>query len=224
MKILVADDHAESCRLLGLILENLGYEVVMANDGLRAWELLQGPEAPRLAILDWMMPGVDGVTLCRQLRESLGGTSFYLILLTGRGEKEDLVAGLEAGADDYLLKPVNMDELGARIRVGVRTLGLQEALASRVRELEAALAHIEVLHGILPICMYCKRIRDDQDYWQQVEAYISAHSDARFSHSICPDCYEQIARPALDELRRAARPDASSGSRPDCSATLCPGG
>src|SRR5207237_6416573 len=105
-----------------------------------------------------------------------------------------IVTGLTAGADDYIVKPFQRDELHARVRVGERLLELQATLADRVKELEAALARVKLLHGLLPICSYCKKVRDDQNYWQQVESYISAHSGVQFSHGICPGCYESLMK------------------------------
>jgi sigma-B regulation protein RsbU (phosphoserine phosphatase) len=129
----------------------------------------------------------------------------YLILLTAKGGREDLVTGLEAGANDYVTKPFNREELRARVQVGVRMVELQQSLADRVKALEEALARVKQLQGLLPICSYCKKIRDDQNYWQQVESYIAEHSQAQFSHSICPDCYEKLVKPELDQLRRQQR-------------------
>jgi len=202
MRVLIAEDDPISRRLLEATLAKWGYEVIVTADGTQAWEALQRGEAPRLAILDWMMPGMDGVEVCRRVRAAPSPTPPYLILLTAKVRGEDTVAGLESGADDYITKPFDRDELRARVQVGVRMVGLQQALADRVQALQDALARIRVLQGLLPICTYCKKIRDDRNYWQQVDGYISAHSDAQFSHSICPDCYERVVRPELDQLRR----------------------
>jgi response regulator RpfG family c-di-GMP phosphodiesterase len=136
------------------------------------------------------------------VRASEYGTSFYLLVLTARGEKSDIVAALDSGADDYIIKPYHSGELRARVRVGERILSLQASLNDRVSELEEALGQVRALEGILPICCYCKRIRDDQNYWQQVESYISQHSQAQFSHGICPGCWEAVIKPELEgELR-----------------------
>ena len=205
MKVLIAEDDTVSRRLLEATLMRWGYEVVVASDGVEAWEALQGDDAPSLAILDWMMPGMDGLELCRRIRKMPNSTPPYLILLTAKGRRADLVTGLEAGANDYVTKPFNREELRARVQVGVRMVELQQNLADRVKALEEALARVKQLQGLLPICSYCKKIRDDQNYWQQVESYIAEHSQAQFSHSICPDCYEKLVKPELDQLRRQQR-------------------
>ena len=110
--------------------------------------------------------------------------------------------GLDAGADDYLAKPFDRNELRARVQVGVRVVELQRHLAEHIKELETALSQVKQLQGILPICSYCKKIRDDQNYWQRVESYISDHSEAEFSHSICPSCYEDVVKPELEMHKR----------------------
>lgn len=202
MKILIAEDDPVSRRLLEVTLIKWGYEVVAAKDGDEAWRLLQAEDAPLLAILDWMMPGRDGVDLCREARQTPTLLSVYIILLTAKGRQEDIVAGLDAGANDYLTKPFDPQELQARLQVGARVVHLQTELARRVKELETALAQVKQLEGYLPICSYCKKVRDDEDYWQQIESYIEAHSEALFTHSVCPDCYEQYIEPELEALRR----------------------
>ena len=178
MRILIADDDRMSTMMLSRILEKWGFEVVVTHDGEAAWAQIAGATPPALAIVDWMMPGVDGIELCRRLRAAPLPTPVYVILLTSRTSRQDLVAGLEAGADDYLTKPFDPDELRARIHVGQRTLAL--------------IANIKRLSGLLPICSYCKRIRSDQNYWEQVESYITEHTEARFSHGICPTCLEKV--------------------------------
>ena len=203
MRILIAEDDAVSRRLLEALLTRWGYEVTVACDGEEAWRLLQREDAPHLAILDWMMPFMGGLEICRKVREVDHPSPAYLILLTARTGSEDVVQGLETGANDYVTKPFHREELRARVQVGVRVVELQVSLAERVRELEEALANVKQLQGLLPICSYCKRIRADQNYWQQVEGYISEHSEAVFSHGICPDCFEKFVKPELNKLKSA---------------------
>jgi len=202
VRVLIAEDDPISCRLLEATLARWGYGVEVTRDGVEAWEALQAVQAPSLAIIDWMMPGLDGVEVCRRVRAMSRPLPTYLILLTGKGRREDVVMGLEAGADDYVVKPFDREELRARVQVGVRMITLQQHLAERVQALEDALARVKQLQGLLPICAYCKKIRNDRNYWQQVESYIIEHSAAQFTHGICPDCYQNIVRPELEKLRR----------------------
>ena len=178
MRILIADDDRASTMMLRRTLEGWGFDVVVAHDGTAAWQRIAGDEPPSMAIIDWMMPGLDGITLCRRLRAASGRPPLYVILLTARTSRKDLVAGLEAGADDYLTKPFDPDELRARIHVGQRTLGL--------------IADVRRLTGLLPICSYCKRIRSDEDYWEQIESYLADHTSAVFSHGVCPSCLANV--------------------------------
>lgn len=200
-KILVAEDDPVIRRSTMATLAKDGYELVEVADGTEAWRELEKPGGPNLAILDWMMPGLDGLDLCRGLRGRNKGTQTYIILLTSKRESDDIVTGLEAGADDYIVKPFQADELRARVRAGIRILELQEGLARRVADLEQALAEIKQLQGLLPICSYCKKIRDDENYWHQVEEYISRHSGVKFSHGICPHCFDQEMAPQLEALK-----------------------
>ena len=177
-----------------------GHEVVVANDGEQAWAGFQkDPDIP-LAVLDWNMPGLTGPELCQKVRQIQTQQPPYLILLTSRDSREDIVSGLQAGANDYVTKPFDFDELRARMQVGERVVRLQRSLAERVKELEEALVKVKMLQGLLPICLYCKKIRDDQNYWQQLDKYITEHSEAKFSHGICPDCYEKVVKPELDKF------------------------
>jgi len=196
MKILIAEDDPVSRCFLEVALSKWDYEVISTCDGNEAWEVFQR-ESPPIAILDWMMPGLDGAELCRRIRSLETPFAPYLILLTAKSEKEDVVAGLEAGADDYITKPFSRQELRARIEVGLRIGELQKSLAARIGELENALSRVKQLQGLLPICSYCKKIRSDHDYWEQVDTYITKHSEVLFSHSICPACYESVVEPQL---------------------------
>ena len=200
LTVLVADDDPASRRVVVAMLRKAGYEVVQAADGSQAWDVLQQDDAPQLAVLDWMMPGMDGTEVCRRVRQAPTDTPPYMILLTSRGTKVDIIDGLKAGANDHVTKPADEGELLARVHVGERVIELQHALADRVARLEEALHKVQQLQGLLPICAYCKRIRDDGNYWQQVESYIADHTDVQFSHSICPDCYERVVKPELDSL------------------------
>jgi phosphoserine phosphatase RsbU/P len=192
MKVLIAEDDPVSRRLLQAALIKWGYEVTVTSNGREAWEALQTREVPSLLVLDWLMPEMDGVEVCRQARQVPALKSAYILLLTSRGSKEDIVKGLEAGADDYVTKPFDHGELRARVQVGSRVVQLQSVLADRVQELEEAIASVKTLQGLLPICCYCKKIRDDGNYWHRVESYISGHANVRFSHGICPDCSDKL--------------------------------
>jgi DNA-binding response OmpR family regulator len=205
MRVLIAEDDAVARRLLQGMLTKWGYEVVVASDGSEALFRFQQPDAPTLAVLDWQMPGMSGVEVCRQVRATEMSRRSYILILTSKGSKADIVAGLEGGADDYLTKPFDHEELRARLHVGVRILQLQSELADRVHQLETALANVRLLQGLLPICCYCKKVRNDSNYWQQVETYIMEHSSAQFSHGICPDCYESVVKPELESLRNKDR-------------------
>jgi DNA-binding response OmpR family regulator len=203
MKVLVAEDDAVSRRLVEVLVKGWRHEVVSVADGLAAWEALERFEkeqCPAVAILDWMMPKMDGVEVCRKVRDSQRLTPLHLILLTARGSKEDIIAGLGAGADDYLTKPVWKEGLRARLQVGMRIVELQSSLAGRIRDLEAALSKVKQLQGLLPICSYCKKVRNDQNYWQQVDLYVTQHSEAQFSHGICPSCFDRFVTPELAKL------------------------
>ncbi len=198
MRILVAEDELIIRTLVGDVLRKSDFDVVKVSNGAEAWEAMQTSDAPPLAILDWMMPELDGLEVVRRIRARTTNRPPYLILLTARDSKVDLVAGLQAGANDYVSKPFDPRELLARVAVGRRMVELQETLAARIEELGQALEEIKTLRGILPICASCKKIRDDQGYWQQVEVYVHDHTDAQFSHGLCPECIRKLY-PDMDE-------------------------
>ena len=197
MRILVAEDDAVTRKILEVTLGRLRFDVIAAADGNAAWhalETLKGKDAPELVVLDWMMPGLEGIEICRRLRTTPGFELVYIILLTSRDSKEDLAYGLAAGANDYIAKPFDSVELESRVRVGERMVKLQRSLAARVTELEAALAHVSKLQGLLPICSYCKKVRNETNYWEQVDSYLSSHSDLKLTHGICPQCLEKVMK------------------------------
>ncbi|MCU0858144.1 MAG: response regulator [Pontiellaceae bacterium] len=198
MRVLIAEDEKVSRMRLDRSLKEWGFDVEAVSDGQAAWERLCSSDPPRLCIIDWLMPVIEGPELCRRVREKFPEESFYLIMLTARDGVDDLIEGLGSGADDYVAKPFVGRELHSRINVGVRVLGLSQMLAKKMHQLEAALEDVKQLRGLLPICSYCNKIRNDQDYWEQVDSYIGRHSNVSFSHSICPSCYEKYVKPMLE--------------------------
>jgi sigma-B regulation protein RsbU (phosphoserine phosphatase) len=190
MRALVADDDRAAAAIVTRSLASWGFTATVAHDGERAWDMIQADPAPSLVLVDWEMPGLDGPEICRRIRNLPGRAHLYVLLLTARSSQADVVAGLDAGADDYIIKPVDPAELRARLQVGARVVALQERLAEKVKELETSLARVKQLGGLLPICCYCKSIRNDQNYWERVEVFVTEHSNAKFTHGICPSCYE----------------------------------
>lgn len=187
MDILIAEDDRMSRLLLRETLTNLGHAVYSMADGAEARDALRQRHFP-LVISDWIMPGCTGLDLCRLVRSRGDEKYTYVMLLTAVGGKDNYLAAMEAGIDDYIAKPLDRDQLVARLRVAERTLSLQRA--------------VRALEGLIPICSYCKSVRDDRDYWQQVDAYITSRTQAVFSHGICPKCYEEHVKPQLDALSR----------------------
>ncbi len=147
MKILVAEDDFASRLILQVVLEKWKYDVISVSDGSEAWEILQKNDAPPIAILDWEMPELDGVGVCSRVKELNRANPIYVIILTGRNTKEDIVKGLDAGADDYVTKPFDENELRARIRVAERMVTIQESLTETVEELRQALELVNSLQG-----------------------------------------------------------------------------
>lgn len=192
VKILAVEDDSVARAVLQAALRRLGHEVIVADTGEAAWELLQS-EGVRVVVSDWMMPGIDGLELCRRVRARDTADYVYFILLTARdATSENQTAAADAGVDDFLSKPLDFPELWMRVRVAERIL----RYTTQVRQLEE----------LLPICPYCKKIRDDGNYWQQIEAYISERTGSDFSHSVCPDCYTGVILPQLEQLKVDAKP------------------
>lgn len=192
IRVLIADDDRVAATLLARTLEKWGLQVVAVENGDAAWRAIELDPTISLVVLDWCMPGLDGPEVCRRIRAEVSRAHLHVLLLTAREGRSDIVEGLEAGADDYLRKPFDPDVLRARIGVGLRVLKLRERLSDRIAALEVAMSKVKQLHGLLPICSYCKSVRTDENYWEQVEQYVSHHSDLQFSHGICPNCYDRV--------------------------------
>jgi sigma-B regulation protein RsbU (phosphoserine phosphatase) len=191
MKVLAVEDDVVARTILKRSLERLGHSVIEASDGEEAWELWNR-EKPRVLVSDWQMPKLDGLKLCRRLRAQQGQEYVYFILLTGTGATgQNRRAAAEAGVDDFLTKPIDMSALWMRLRVAERIL----TYTTQVHRLEE----------MMPMCSYCKKIRDDQNYWQQIESYINERTGTEISHSVCPDCYQRVVVPELARLKEAAK-------------------
>lgn len=185
MKVLAIEDQPMAALQLTAALRALGHEPQGVKDGMTAWELLQ-QQPFRVVVSDWRMPGIDGLDLCRMIRQR-GGEYVYFILISAAGvTRETREAALQAGVDDFLAKPIDPDELGMRLHVAERILGFT--------------AQVKQLESFLPICGYCKKVRDDKKYWKEIEAYMGERDGTRFSHGVCPNCYDRVVVPQLRKL------------------------
>lgn len=177
MQILIVDDDPTSRTILQAVLEKWGFETMLAGDGEEAWQLIQQENSPRLLLVDWMMPGIDGPTLCRKIREEMSRESFYILMLTARDSRKDLIMGLESGADDYIGKPWDNEELKARLNVGRRILQLQTESFKRQRlqgvlEMAGAVCHelnqpLQVVSGYTEMLM--TEVKEDDPIRESLE-------------------------------------------------------
>lgn len=181
MHILVVEDEPVTRELLRRLLLAAGHEVTETADGAEAWKVLQSIRIP-VVISDWEMPELEGLDLCRNIRGRAGEYT-YFIMLTGKSGRAEYLEAMDGGVDDFLAKPLDAIDLQCRLRVADRILGLRK--------------EVQQLEGLLPICSYCKRIRDDGDRWSSLEGFIEERSEAEFSHGICPDCYRKHIEPSL---------------------------
>jgi len=191
MKILVVEDQPVVGMVLASALRSLGHEAELVADGTEAWKQL-AEHHYRVVVSDWKMPGLDGLALCRMIREREGEYVYYILVSVSGLTVENREAALAAGVDDFLVKPVNPDELRMRLHVAERIL--------------QATAQIKQLESFLPICCYCKKVRNDKDYWTQIEEYYAKRDGTRFSHGICPDCYERVVVPQWTKIEERDRP------------------
>ena len=181
MRVLVADDDASIRVLVKTMVQELGHEVAVAAGGTEAWDLLSARPA-QVAVIDWVMPDLDGLELCRRIRARTAQQYTYVILLTAMDAQTHYLSAIDAGVDDFLAKPFDPDLLGARLRVAERILGLRR--------------HVDQLEKLLPICMYCKKIRDDGGQWVRVEDFLERETSRLLTHGLCDRCYLTVARPA----------------------------
>lgn len=189
MNILIAEDEMVSRRLLEKYLTDNGHKVTAVSGGSEAWRIFLR-EKTRVIISDWRMPDLSGLDLCRRIRATNREDYTYFILLSGVSRtRENFMQAAQAGVDDFLSKPLNHDEIWMRLRVAERILSYNR--------------QIQELESILPICAYCKKIRDDGDYWEQLETYMTEHAGLDFSHSICPECYDKHVKPELAEIQKS---------------------
>jgi len=185
MKVLIVEDDLIASRVLEAALTKLGHEALVAEDGEAAWQILR-TQPVRAVVSDWQMPRLNGLELCQRIRSKKGDYVYFILLTQMEATEKNLHEATDAGVDDFLGKPIDPAQLWMRLRVAERILGF----TTEVRQLES----------FLPICGYCKKVRDDHNYWQQIERYISSRTGTNFSHGVCPDCMESVLKPQLREL------------------------
>ena len=206
MSILIVDDSVDNCFLFKYILENAGYaDVLTAGSAHDAFKVL-GMENPSeadsvvdLILMDIMMPEMDGIEACRQIKSVERLRDIPIIMVTARTEEKDIEDAFSVGAMDYITKPLRGIELLVRSRSALslkkeidRRKNREQELLNLNRELKNSIETIKTLRGLIPICANCKKIRDDKGYWNQIESYIQKHSEAEFSHGICPECARKL--------------------------------
>jgi len=182
--ILIVEDSQTNIQVLGRVLKDEKYELAIATNGKEGYQMAINID-PDLILLDIMMPVMDGFETCKRLKLLDKTKNIPIIFLTARGNPDDVIAGFELGAVDYITKPFNSHELLARVKTHI-------TLQQTIQELKRSLDEIKTLKGLLPICAKCKKVRDDEGYWQSVEKYISTRTEAKFTHSICPDCLKDL--------------------------------
>ena len=211
-KILVVDDEPLNIQLISFSLKG-EYTILTALNGHDAISKLK-EHSPDLILLDVMMPDISGFDVCKIIKTNPSFVDIPVIFLTAMESHEGALQGLDLGAIDYLTKPVDLELLKLRVRnlVALKERSdlvkeQRDLLARQKEDLEAALARVKQLEGVIPICMYCKKIRDDKDYWQRLESYFAKHTDVKFTHSICPDCYQEQIREIERTERHEPAPD-----------------
>jgi CheY-like chemotaxis protein len=196
MKVLAVEDDEVMLMVISGAIRALGHEVLTATDGIQAMEILKAGGIG-VVVSDWKMPRMDGMALCREVRRSRDGYVYFILLSVAESTDENHRAALAAGVDDFLSKPFVKRELLARLHVAERILGFTH--------------QVNRLESFLPICMHCRRVRDDKNYWQQIEGYINERTGTQFSHGVCPECYEVHIVPQLRALDEESPPSGHRG-------------
>ena len=191
MKLLIVDDIPENIDSLVMILESEGYEIATAESGERALQIAND-FFPDLVLLDINLGGIDGFETCRRLKHNNSTIDIPVIFITVSAETDDIDQGFLCGGVDYIIRPLREEEVRARVRTHLHLRALTKQKEEMILELENALAKLRTLTGLLPICAWCKKIRDDKGYWNQLETYIGNHSEANFTHCICPGCQSKF--------------------------------
>ena len=197
--IVIVDDKPENIRLLAGILSEKGYRIRPAANGQQALTTIE-KEAPDLILLDIMMPGLNGYEVCRILKNSRNAMDIPVIFISALDEIGDKVEAFASGGVDYICKPFQTEEVLARVNTHLKLRKAQKLLQEQNEQLQKALDEIRILRGIIPICTNCKKIRDDEGYWNKMEKYIQEHSQAVFSHSLCPECIKELYPELADKV------------------------
>jgi len=194
----IVEDDPTTRRLLENLTSLLGYQVESYNNGDEAWEAFATVD-PQIVISDWKMPGKDGLELCRRIRGMRSDTYTYFVLVTAqRRSRANLEQAISAGVDDFLKKPIGSDEIWNRLRVAERILDFNK--------------QVKTLESLMPICAYCKKVRNDDDLWEQIEEYVNERTGADFTHSICPSCLEEHVQPQMEEYKKSIKSGTVTGS------------
>ncbi|MBI5605354.1 MAG: response regulator [Deltaproteobacteria bacterium] len=188
--VLIVDDSPANIEILSKLL-GVEHEILFSTNGGKALEIAFDQD-PNLILLDVLMPEMDGYEVCRCLKQNPASKDIPIIFITALDQEEDEARGLELGAVDYITKPFNPAIVKLRVANQLELQWQRQTLALRNGELKEALSKIKTLSGLLPICSSCKKIRDDQGYWNQLETYIHEHSEAEFTHGLCPECIKEF--------------------------------
>jgi len=204
MKILAVEDDPVALTVLEDTLISLGHEVVLASDGESAWKLLHDQNC-RIIVCDWNMPELDGLELCKRIRSQPGDYVYFILLTSAEATTQHRDSAMSAGVDDFLTKPVDLEDIKMRLHVAQRILQYT--------------THIQRLESLIPICSYCKNVRDDKSYWKRIENYLAEKTGADCSHSVCPDCYKKYVVPQFEALGITNYPTELKLRRPEAHAS-----